>query len=152
MERDMAKAITEKFEELVLELETTPGSGTYARICGLVGVTVNRAATVDEAQVPDCDDESLPLSIERQVSAISVTVSGQGVWAQQSHEKLMDWFYGSGTINARIGNLNAATGDTEYETGPALLTSLNNARTKGQKVSAEIEIQFDGTPTRTVAA
>lgn len=147
----MAKATTERFEELVLEVETdTPGS--YARICGLVGVEVSRQATVDNEEVPDCDDESLPLSMERQVRTLDVSVSGTGVWAQESHEMLQDWFYSSANKNIRIGNLNAAVGDTEYEQGPAILTSLGQSRTKGKKVSASVEIQFDGTPTRTVKA
>ena len=42
-----------------------------------------------------------------------------------------------------------ATGDTTIEQGPALLTTLTNTRTKGQKVSAEVEMQFNGLPTRT---
>jgi len=33
-----------------------------------------------------------------------------------------------------------------------LLVSLNNSRTKGQKVTAEIELQFDGLPVRTAKA
>lgn len=145
----MAQATTEKFEQLVLEVETTPSSGTYARICGLIDVEITRSAQVDTAEIPDCDDESLPLSVERQVRSVEINISATGVWAQESHEQLMDWFYSSSTLNIRIGNLNAASGDTEYEQGPALLTSLGQSRTKGQKVSASLEIQFDGTPTRT---
>ena len=152
MFRLVSKATTEKFSELVLELETAPGSGTFARICGLIDAEVSRSANVDEAEVPDCDDENLPLEIEKEVRSVDVSVSGTGVWAQESHESLLDWFYSSGAINIRIGNLNAAVGDTEYETGPALLTSLGQSRTKGQKVAASIEISFDGTPTRTPKA
>ena len=148
----MAKATTEKFSELVLELETSPSSGTYARICGLIDTEITRTASIDNAEVPDCNDEDLPLSNEKEVRSIDVKISGTGVWAQESHEKLMDWFYGSSTLNIRIGNLNAAVGDTEYETGPALLASLGQSRTKGKKVSASIDIEFDGTPTRSAKA
>lgn len=147
----MAKATTEKFEEMVLEVETsTPGQ--YARICGIVGVDVTRQASVDTEEVPDCDDESLPLAVERQVRSLDVSVSGTGVWARESSEMLQDWYYSSATKKIRIGNLNVASGSTEYEQGPALLTSLGQSRTKGKKVSASIEIQFDGTPTRVAKA
>jgi hypothetical protein len=149
----MAKAITEKFEELVLDVAFDPAAPTvFTTICGMVDVTVNRAAAVDEAEIPDCDDESLPLSVEVQVRSITVTVSATGVWAQTSHGKLQDWFYSSAPLEARVRNTGAAIGDTEIESGPALLTTLNNARTKGQKVTAEIEIRFDGTPVRTAKA
>jgi len=148
----MARAVTQRYEEMVLEVEFTPLSGTYASICGLIDVTINRTSNVDTAEVPDCDDESLPLAVERQVRSQEVMVSGSGVWALGSHEKMMDWFYAGSTLNCRVRNVKAndagVTGDTISETGPALLVSLNNARTKGQKVTAEIEIQFDGVPTR----
>jgi hypothetical protein len=147
----MALAVTEKYEEMVLEISTDSGS-TWTRICGMIGVEVTRTSNIDTAEVPDCADESLPLSVERQVRSIEVSASGTGVWAQSSHEQLMDWFYSAATLDCRLGHLKADTGDTEYETGKAILASLSNSRTKGQKVSAAIEIQFDGTPTRTAKA
>jgi hypothetical protein len=147
----MANAVTEKFEELVLDVEFDPvgAAGVYTAVCGLIDVTISRQANVDSAEIPDCDNESLPLSIEKQVRSIEVTASGTGVWAQSSQSKLKTWFYSSATLNVRLRDTKAATGDIEIEAGPALLTQLTNTRTKGQKVSAEIEIQFDGTPTRT---
>ncbi|WP_299734654.1 phage tail tube protein [uncultured Roseobacter sp.] len=147
----MAQAVTQKYEELVLQVETsTPGQ--YATICGLIDVEISRTANLDTVEIPDCDDESLPLSVEKQVRNIEISASGTGVWAQSSHETLMDWFYSSATKNIRIGNLNASVGDTEYETGPAILTDLSNSRTKGQKVTASISIEFDGTPVRSAKA
>lgn len=147
----MAVATTEKFEELVLELSDDGGT-TWARPCGLIDVTITRSANMDQAEIPDCDDESLPLSIERQVRSIEVSISATGVWAQESHGTFMDWFYSSVAKDARIGNLNAAVGETEYETGTAYLTTLTNERRKGAKVTASVEIMFDGTPVRTAKA
>lgn len=147
----MAKATTQRFDEMRLEVETdTPG--TFARLCGMIDVTVTRKANMDTAEVPDCDDESLPLSTEKEVRSIEVMISATGSWAQESHETLEAWFYTSAVKTVRIGNLKAAVGDTEYETGPAYLTQLDNSRTKGKKVTAEISIEFDGTPTRTPKA
>lgn len=150
----MTRATTAKYEELILEVDFTDGSPvTYAAICGLIDVTVNRVSNVDESEIPDCDDESLPLSIERQVRSQTVTVSASGVWSLQSHENMMDWWYSGSTLAVQIRNAKVVAdgtlGDTTIEAGRALLTSLNNSRTKGQKVTAEIEIQFDGVPTRT---
>ena len=149
----MARAVTAKYEEFVLEVEFTAGSGTYTNICGLTDVSINRASQIDTTEVPDCDDESLPLAIERAVRSQEVTMSATGVWALGSHEKMMDWWYGGSTLNTRLRNAKAVAdgvaGDTTHETGPAILVTLSNSRTKGQKVTAEIEIQFDGVPTRT---
>lgn len=154
----MARATTAKFEEFVLEVEFDPvgAAGTYTAAAGLTDVTINRTSNVDESEIPDIDDESLPLSVEAQVRSQVVTASGTGVWALQSHEKMLDWFYSGTTLSCRLRNAKAvadgATGDTTHETGPALLTTLNNSRTKGQKVSAEVEIRWDGVPTRTAKA
>ena len=147
----MATAVTEKFEEMILDVETTPGSGVFAAICGLIDVTITRTANVDTAEVPDCDDESLPLSLEKQVRSIEVNVSATGVWARSSQSMLKEWFYSAATKQIRLRDTAASVGDVEIEAGAALLTTLTNARAKGQKVSAEIELQFDGVPARTDA-
>lgn len=147
----MAVATTEKYEEMVLEISNDSGS-TWTRICGITDVTITRSANVDTVEVPDCDDESLPHHTEKSVRSLDFSASGTGVWAQESWGTLIDWFNNGTAKDARIGNLNAASGETEYETGTALLASLNNSRTKGQKVSAEIELQFVGNLTRTNAA
>lgn len=145
----MAAPITEKFEQLVLEVETAV-PGTYAIVCGLTDITISRSAEVDTTEVPaDCTDESLPLRMEKSIRAINVSVSANGVWAQQSNDMLLAWFYGGQTKNVRIKNENAAVGDIHIEAGAAILTKVDHSRTKGQKVTAEIELEFDGTPTRT---
>jgi len=147
----MALAVTAKYEEFILEIEWVASSGTYVPVCGLIDVTISRTASLDTSEIPDCDDESLPLSIEKSVRSVEVTISGTGSWAQSSAGYMLDWFYSSATKNVRLRNTKAGSGDTKIESGPALLTNYSNARAKGQKVSAEIEIVFDGTPSRTDA-
>lgn len=154
----MAKATTAKYEQLILEVETDPtgNPGIFANLCGFIDVSITRAANVDTAEIPDCNDESLPLSIEKQVRSLDIKASGTGVWAMESNKVLSDWFYSSATLNVRLRNKkvedDGASGDPYLEAGPALLTQLDNSRTKGQKVSAEITLDFDGTPTRTTKA
>ena len=142
----MTAATTAKYEQMVLE--TSPDGTTWTRICGLTDVEISRSANLDTVEVPDCDDESLPFGVERQPRSLEFSVSATGVWAQESHGTMMDWFYSSAAKQLRIGHLNADVGDTEYETGSGYLTNLSHSRTKGQKVTASIEIQFDGNPTR----
>ncbi|MBD3785634.1 MAG: hypothetical protein IE922_01510 [Sphingomonadales bacterium] len=147
----MAAPVTQKFEQMTLEISSD--GATWSKICGLIGVTVTRSTSYDTTEVPaDCDDESLALVVEKQPRSKEVGVSADGVWAQGSHETMMDWFYDGSTKHVRIGNQNAAVGDTQYETGLAYLSTLTNVRTKGQKVTASIQIDFDGMPTRTAKA
>lgn len=144
----MAVATTEEFDEMVFE--TSEDGTSWLKICGLLGVTVTRTANMDVTEVPDCDDESLPLAIERSVRSIEFSVSASdAVWSQEAHELLLDWFYNSERKRMRIGHTAAAIGDTEYESGFGYITSCVDTRTKGAKVTRALEFMFDGTPTRT---
>lgn len=146
----MARAVTEKYEEMILEVEDS--SGVFTPICGLVDVTINRTSNIDTSEVPDCDDESLPMALERQVRSQEVTISASGVWAQSSQGMMKTWWASGATKNIQLRDVAASSGDPAIESGPALLTQLNNSRTKGQKVTTEIEIQFDGVPVMENAA
>lgn len=148
----MARAATANFHEMVVEVEWVPESGTFAKVCGITSRGINRQSNMQTSEVPDCDDESLPAAVERAVQSQEVTISGAGVWASQSHGNMLDWWYSGATRNIRVHHVNAETGDTEFETGPAYLQSINNQAERGTKVTAEIAIEFDGLPTRTAAA
>lgn len=145
----MARATTANFYQMVLEIETAAGSGVYTKLCGLTSRGINRQSNMSTSEVPDCDDESLPAAVERAVQSQEVTISGSGVWAAQSHEVMLDWWYSGATKSVRIQHVNADVGDTEYETGNAYLVSISNQAERGTKVTAEISIEFDGIPTRT---
>ena len=148
----MARATTATFDKMVVEVEWTAGSGIYAKWCGLTSRGINRQSNMQTSEVPDCDDESLPAAVERSVQSQEVTISGSGVWSAESHGNALDWWYSGATKSVRVQHVNAATGDTEYETGPAYLVSINNQAERGTKVTAEISIEFDGVPTRTDAS
>lgn len=143
------KPTTANFHQMVVEIETnTPG--TYSKICGLTSRGINRQHNMNTSEVPqDCDDESMPAALERSVQSSEVTISGSGVWASQSHQTMLDWWYSGATKKVRVRHANAAVGDTEYETGNAFLVSISNQAEKGPKVTAEISIEFDGVPART---
>lgn len=147
-----AYAETEKYEEMILDVEFTPSSGIYTPICGLSEVTISRTANVDEDEIPPCDDESLPMSVEVSVRSVTTTVSGTGKWAKSSQSALKNWLYGGQPLNIRLRDTAATSGDVETESGPAVITSLNNTRTKGVAVSAEMEFRFNGIPTLTDAS
>lgn len=147
----MAKATTENFHEMVLEIEEEGTPGTWVKICGLTERGVNRTHNMQTSEVPDCDDESLPAGLERAVQSSEVTIAANGVWAAESHQIMIDWWYSAAIKNTRISHVKAAVGDTEMETGPAYLTSLNNVAARGTKVTADMTIEFDGMPTRTAA-
>lgn len=141
----MALAVTAKYDQLTLEVETdTPG--TYAKVCGMKDFSIEGSQAVDEDEVPDCADESLPNAVIVDVRSVTVSVSGTGVWAQSSHDMMLKWNRLGQKKNVRVTYGNASVGDVHTETGKALLTKLVNARTKGKVVTCEVEIRFDGVP------
>ncbi|MGM4909121.1 phage tail tube protein [Rhizobium sp. 768_B6_N1_8] len=147
----MTRAVTANFHEVVVEIETeTPG--VWSKICGITTRAINHTSNMQTSEIPDCDDESLPAAVERAVQSQEVTISGTASWAKQNHGTMMRWWRSGATKNIRVGYLKAEVGDTEYETGPAYLVTLNITAERGQKVTSEVEIQFDGLPTETAAA
>lgn len=148
----MARATTANFHQMVVEIEWVADSGTYAKVCGITSRGINRQSNMSTSEVPDCTDESLPAAVERAVQSQEVTISGSGVWSAESHENMLDWWYSGATKSIRVQHVNAASGDTEYETGDAYLVSISNQAERGQKVTAELSIEFDGLPTRTMKA
>ena len=148
----MAKANTAKFSQYVLEVEFDPGRNpnTFTKVCGLVSRGMNRQHNMAVTAVPDCADENLPSQNQRSVDSSDVSISGIGVYARQSHQKMLDWWYGGHTLNVRIKHVKAIRGETEYESGPAYLVSLNETAEKSAgAVTSELSIEFDGVPTRT---
>lgn len=148
----MAAPSFQRFHEFVVEVETaTPG--VFAKICGITGRTVNRALGLDEISVPkDCEDESAGTETLVEPGSLVVTVSGTARWARQSHELMMDWIYLKQRKSVRVAHVSAAVGDTEYETGYAYMTALNDSgEIEGENkiVTRELELRFDGEPVRT---
>jgi predicted secreted protein len=142
----MALAVTAKFAEMSLHVETsTPGS--YAAVCGLVDVEITHTVEVAEALIPDCDNEALPHVKERETISTEWSASASGVWAQSSHEMILQWALTGAVKNVRLVYAKASVGDVEFVTGPAILTSLTHSRTKGQRVSAALQIVSAGAVT-----
>lgn len=145
----MARAISETFGQMSIAVEFDPvgAADTFTTICGLKDISQNRTANVDTDEIPDCDDEDLPFFETKQVRSITQSVTGTGAWAQQSHDKLLDWFESGQTLRVQIRHANVLSGEKEIEEGPALLTQLKNDRTKGKIVSADITVEFAEYPT-----
>ncbi|WP_337183855.1 phage tail tube protein [Shinella sp.] len=148
----MAAPEFQRFHEFVVEVETdTPG--TFAKICGITGRQVNRALEINEVKVPkDCDDEAAGTETLIEPGSLIVTISGTARWAKQSHEMMMDWIYLKQRKRIRVAHVAAAVGDTEYETGYAYMTALNDSGEidgENKIVTREVEARFDGEPTRT---
>jgi hypothetical protein len=81
----------------------------------------------------------------------TVSISGSGVMSQTSHLKMWNWWKNGAIKNIRIERVGAATGEIRYENGSGYLSQYTNEANKGDKVTAQIQITFNGTTTITLA-
>jgi len=149
----MAYATTSSYDKTTLAVEFDPvgSAGTYTTICGITEWSYTENTNLDETEVPDCDDLSLPLQVERSVRSRGATISASGVWALSSHQAIRDWVESGQTLSVQltfvvVTDSGTAT-DTETLTGDAYMTNLSYNMSYGNKVNASFELQFDGVPT-----
>lgn len=150
----MTAPVHEEYDELVLEFSEDDGT-TWSRNCVIMGCDVTRTSNTSTVEtVSDCADESKPYNVDERVQSLKVVVTGSGNWTQAGYNKFLAKFYAGDSTKmlARIGNLAATTGQIKYETGPIIIASLGQKRTKGAVVSADITINFATTPTITLAS
>jgi hypothetical protein len=150
----MAIAPTADFDELIIEVEFTAGSGTYVSVCGMSDYTVTRTNSLGQSEVLDCADISLPAYIKKHVQSQDVTISGTGQWALTNHQQMYEWWSTGATKNVRVRNTmvtdNGTSGDTEIETIPMILENLSNERSKSAGViSASVQFSRNGATTVT---
>lgn len=151
----MSLTDTTKSDDMILEIEDDPvGSpNVFNAICGIQQFEVERITNMEEDEIEDCDTPSNPLEIARQTRSQGVTVKGEGYFSRRSFTMAYNWWKGGTTLRARIRNAdmfaNGASGDVYQETGNAYLVMLKNERPTKKRVTAEIEIQFDGVPAET---
>lgn len=143
----MTAATTADSHELVVEIS---GDGsTWAAICGITSNEIQQTANTESAEVPDCDDETKPHVIVKTVRSLERVISGSGIWSQEAHGTMEDWFESGAAKHCRIYYANAASSTPEYKTGMALLTQLNWTKPDKNIVTAQIQLEFTGAVTVT---
>lgn len=138
----MALPTTADFDDLYVEVSDDGGT-TWNKICGLVDFTVDYQTQTDTDELPDCADESLPLTQVQNVRSIGLVVQGTGKWSAEGHEQLLQWWKQGLKKTCRVGYNTATSGDVEFVSGTATF-SMQDSRTKGQTVSRNVTITFAG--------
>lgn len=152
----MAYAVTSAYKDTTLSVEFDPvgAAGTYSTICGITEWSYQETTNLDETEVPDCADLSLPMQIERAVRSRGATISASGVWSLSSHQKILGWSASGGKLSVKITfgivDTSGAATDTKVLTGTAYMTNLQYQMAYGQKVQASFELVFDGVLTPTL--
>lgn len=147
----MAQATTIRFGKFKIYVEDPDNPGTYIAPCGLTEKSLQLTASAQEDVIPDCDDADAPAWVGRAISSLSAAVSGAGVWAAESYETWRRLFLAAESFNVRVEFDETGANGGGYYAGAAVMTSLGDAASLGQRVQASIELASDGAWTWTNA-
>jgi hypothetical protein len=119
----MALPTTSSFGGIILEVESSPGSGTYnALMCGFSQKAVDLTAQTSTAIVPDCNNPEAPAWDIAGISSIGGKITLSGIAASEDEATWNGWMDSGLSRNIRYRKSGVG-----YRSGPALLTSLGES-------------------------
>ncbi len=141
----MTQATTIKGGKVRIKLETsTPG--TYATPCGFTSKTVSFAKGLEEVQVPDCDDPDKVDWLGRDATSLSMSVSGEGVLAEESIETWLAAWESIDSVKVKIEM--EFPSKTITWSGSMHIENMEGVSPNGRRSTATISMQSDGEMTR----
>lgn len=144
----MADATTTTGGKVRVLLDIT-NSGTYSAPCGFTSRSVSLSKALEDFQLPDCDDPDAVSWLGRDAASLSMSVSGEGVLAQESAETWLDAWDSVVSVPAKV----------EWEFPSKTITwtgrmHVENIEVTGQnsrRVTQTVSMQSDGQMARVVS-
>lgn len=134
---------TSSFGGIILEVEDSPGVGTYtARACGFSQKGIDLTAQTSTAIVPDCTNPESPAWDIAGISSFGGKITASGVAASEDEAFWNQWLDSGLSRNIRYRKSGVG-----YRSGPALLTSLSEPvqlRQDGNLVQRSITLENAG--------
>lgn len=143
----MAVATTIKGGKVRVLLDLT-GGGSYTAPCGFTSKSIVLNKALNEFQIPDCTDPDTVDWLGRDAVSLSMSVSGEGVLAEESVEDWLDAFDSVESVAAKV----------EWEfptkiitwTGLMHIESFESTAPNAQRATANVSMQSDGQMVRVV--
>lgn len=145
----MAPPTTTRGGKLRVLLDLT-GGGTYTAPCGFNSKTVTFSKGLEEILLSDCDNPDDIPWVGRDATQLSMSVSGEGVLADESRDTWFDAFHQTDSVASKVEIEFAAS--TETWTGLMHIESLEVAGQNGRRVTLNVSMQSDGEMVRTTPA
>jgi hypothetical protein len=149
----MAQAKTFRFSDVMILLGdgATPAE-VFAAPCGLTELGMTIASDTNESIIPDCDNPDDPAWKITDITALQMTLSGQGVLDRAARKTWEDWAFGGTEKTVRwVYDVTAADFGGYYQ-APAILTNYQVTAQRGQRATVQIAITLNGKPAWTAAA
>lgn len=147
----MAVPTTIKFGKMRVYLGDGESPEVFAAPCGFTEKSFTRSKSLNETQIPDCDDPDAPVVVSRDVASIDWAVTGQGVMASEAVVTWDEFYNSASSRNVRIEFVWPAPLGTITYTGLAHLESFEIGATVGNRVTVNISLAADGALTRSPA-
>lgn len=148
----MTAATTLPFSGVKVLLESATVPGTFVAPCGLTERSLTLSKETNDTNIPDCTDEDAASWVGRDVVSKSASISGNGVMAKESHPRWRAAYEANTPVLCRVEVAGLAAAGGGYWSGNFHLTSFVIGAERGQRVTAEIEMQSDGPVIWTAAA
>ncbi|WP_374833901.1 phage tail tube protein [Paenochrobactrum pullorum] len=145
----MAKAKTIKGGKFRVLLGNDETPTVYSAPCGFTQRSMSLNKSLEEIQIPDCDDPDKVDWTGRDASSLSMTISGEGVLAVDSLKTWLAAWKSVDSIPVKI-ELELPT-ETVTWTGFMQVENVEIAAQNSQTVTLNVSMQSDGEMVETVA-
>lgn len=143
----MAVATTIKGGKVRVLLGDGASPETFAAPCGLTSRSITLNKALNDFQIPDCDDPDSVDWLGRDAVSLSMSVSGEGVLANESVDAWLDAWESVDPINVRV----------EWEfpnrtiiwNGAMHVENFEVGAQNAQRATATVSLQSDGEMVRT---
>jgi len=122
----------------------------YTAPCGFLERSLSFSRSLNETNIPDCDDPDAPDWIVRNVGSLSMSISGTGVVASSNIEVWMGAFETASSAKVKV-EIVFPDKKVTY-TGEMQLESVEIAGTNGDTVSLNVSIQSSGEMVKVVTS
>jgi len=144
----MAQATVTKGGKVFVFIGNNANPVVYKAPCGLTSRSLSVSKNLNETSIPDCDDPDAPDWLGRDVASLSMSVSGEGVLAEQSVETWLDALYSGEAVKVKVECVFPTKKITF--TGEMHLESFEITAPRGQVVTANVSMQSDGEMTKLI--
>lgn len=138
----MAKPTTTSFGDFTVEIGDNNSPSSFFAPCGFVSKALDINGQDSETITPDCDDPDAASWTEAAITALSATIQGNGVLAEESYGTWAEWMASAVARYVRV-----TVGDRGYWEGQAIMTRLGHAVALGQdgsKVQCAVNLRNAG--------
>lgn len=144
----MAQATTVRGGKIRVLIGNNANPIVYSAPCGFTQRSVSLEKGLEETTIPDCDDPDSVDWTGRDASSLSMSISGEGVLAQESVETWLDAWESIESVSVKVEMEFPAK--TITWTGKMHVEKFESAGDNGKRATASISMQSDGKMTRVV--